>query len=482
MTTNGGKPKVPTHWSHRVIKRQDIRDGIRFAVDHFLRSQLPVMAAALSYRTIFGLVPAIVIALVIVKTVATDDQVGTAVRTVLERTGLTQVEVKQEPMGPPAPGAPAEPVPQAPAATGSNQQLDKWIGDLVANLSKIPVGAIGLIGSLALFYAAISMLVEVERAFNQIYRAPTGRSWGSRVARYWAMLTLGTVFLALTFVMTERATTWVQDIAESGVNATGFSAGPLIKAAGFYFVTVVTATTFLVSVYVMIPNAPVRFRPALYGAIVAAILWEAGKWGFAQYLRASAGSSYGRLYGSIALIPVFMLWVYMTWIVILLGLYIAYSLQIFKERPLAQLVERPPPIVDPASILLVLGAISEQFNSGKKSDPSEIAQVSGLDAEVVTAMMERLAEVGILHRVRDVTERAGYTLARPPSAISTAEVLKIGNELAGKADKNRAPKSIVEAVERVKAAGVKAAENTSIAQIIGTPGEKKDAPASPGTA
>ena len=76
-----------------------------------------------------------------------------------------------------------------------------WRMDLAAGVacSGIAFQAIGAIGVLMLIYAAISMLIEVERAFNDIYRAPTGRAWGRRIPLYWTVLTLGVIFILATF-------------------------------------------------------------------------------------------------------------------------------------------------------------------------------------------------------------------------------------------------------------------------------------------
>ncbi|HWQ28598.1 MAG TPA: YhjD/YihY/BrkB family envelope integrity protein, partial [Dehalococcoidia bacterium] len=143
---------------------------------------------------------------------------------------------------------------------------------------------------------------------------PAGRSWARRITQYWTLLTLGTILLFTTFYVGEKFKSWAADVGES----TGLMGrGPVALAVIGYSVTVVISTLLLLLAYLTVPNTKVRWRPALVGAFVAAVLWEAGKWGFTQYLRYSA--AYERIYGSIALIPLFLLWVYLTWLIVLLG-------------------------------------------------------------------------------------------------------------------------------------------------------------------
>lgn len=466
-------------WRRAVSSRVEIQTAARSALSHFLHSQLPVMAAALSFRTIFGIVPVIVMGLVVIGGFAPDEQIADTVRTMLRYTGLSDIALEEAPpVGPPAPPELGGAAPSwGPPGSGEGaQRLDQWIGGLVTNVRRIPLKTIGFVGLLALIYAALSMLVETERAFNHVYRAPAGRSWGARVARYWTMLTLGTIFVVLTFVITERVTRWVSDVALYGSSPIA----TILRGLLGYFITVLISTFFLVTIYILVPNATVKLRPALAGAFVAAMLWEAGKWGFTQYLRSSASSSYGRLYGSIALIPLFMLWVYLTWLIVLLGLYISYALQTFKEHPLTKAVDRPPPIVDPASILIVVGAVAERFNLGKRSDPSDIAQATGVDPEVVTAMLERLTQAGVLLRVSDSAERIGFTLGRPPGTIAASEILAIGNDLAGTPDKQRAPTSLAQVVSLVRNARASVTDGKSMADLVSGSKPEASEPSKPG--
>jgi membrane protein len=170
--------------------------------------------------------------------------------------------------------------------------------------------------------------------------------------------------------------------------------------------------------------------PAFVGALLAAILWEAGKWGFTQYVRYSAG--YSRLYGSIALIPLFLLWVYVTWCVTLVGLNVSYFLQYGRNPDPRPEETIAPAFVDPASILSVMAAMARRFNDGQPVDPPLLAAKFALQEPVVRQMLERLAESGFLLRVQHEDKPGFYSLARPPENIDAEQVLRVGEDLAGR--------------------------------------------------
>lgn len=418
------------------------------------KSRLPQMAAALSYRTIFGLLPVLIVAMVAVKYFASEEHVRTAVEKALEYSGLSAIAVPEQVaaewdsswMGPPPPSP--LPVVEPPAATGSEglatsgapplpvegsrppAAVDKWITGLIDNVNKVSLRAITLAGAIMLIYAAMAMLVEIELAFNQIYRVPRGRSWARRVMQYWTLLTLGPLGLVATFFVSQQYIAKAQAIAvEWGgqlVSAT------LTTALIGYAITVVISTTFFFVAYITVPNTKVKLRPALMGALAAALLWEAGKWGFTQYLAHSNVTA--KLYGALALLPLFLLWVYFTWLIVLFGLQIAYYLQHGRGNTRAQpIADYGPTLVDPAAALAVLTAIARGFDEGKTLDVAGIAKSSALPEPVVRMVVEKLAERGLLHRIDQSGEDAEptYALARSPTTIRVSEVLELGYELAG---------------------------------------------------
>lgn len=410
------------------------------------------MAAALSFRTIFGLIPTIVVGLAVLGAFSSPQDRSAKIQDLIKLAGFDRIEVRDVPRVPDeADFFDSAKDPNHPRAgeaaisdplTQRGEGVAKWVEDLIRRVDKINFGAISIIGIATLIYAALAMVVEIEKAFNQIYLAPNGRSWARRIPRYWTLITLGGVGLFVTFA--------AQGYIMGSIDKIGFVNEHGLreftsKALGYGFTVGISTLMFFI-IYTTVPNTRVRAGPAIIGAITAAIAWEAGKWGFGEYIRMSL--SYARLYGSLALLPLFLMWVYVTWFIVLLGLQFAQAIQAYgtakaegltlsvlgtlgllsdeEERRRAR-----QPVVDPASILVVAAEIARRFAGGKPSDHSTLHEATGVDERVIADMLERLSGAGILHRLSTGEQEGTYALSKPPEAISAIEVLKIGESLSG---------------------------------------------------
>lgn len=452
---------------------------IRLAVHCAITGQIDRMSAALAYRTIFSLIPMLVIGLAVVGAFATKEQVAEVVTKFVDLTGLGQIAIEDP--APPLPhldlqGPSPEAAPPEPSeVTAQRARVDEWINHAFERMRSINFKTIGVLGLLVLIYAAVSMLVEVERACNQIYRAPTGRSWIRRLVHYWAILTLGGVLIFISFSVAEFARSWVDEQWKthwlSGVRDS------MLTVVAFA-ITVLVSTTLLLVIYVSVPNTRVRFGPALAGALFAAIMWEAGKWGFTRYLHYSA--NYARFYGSLAILPLFLLWIYVTWMIILLGLELAYAIQTYRSavevvrtdarrglRAAAALLglepeNRPEPVVvEPAAILAIMALIAERFAAGQPGTLLVLAQRTGLSEVVIASMLDRLVKAGFVRRVEGESEPS-YVPSRPPDAIKAADVLSAAEEIAARVEGSGFG-GVIRAVSHAQA---EALRNRTIADLI----------------
>ncbi len=432
MAKNADKPPVrksPTLSERIGRERAEVSrvvEVMREGLGGLYRSQLPRMAAALAYRTIFAIVPVCVIALVVFGAVVSDDEIEWGVSQILDFTKLSEITV--EPMVPEEGGdaSPADTpagAESAAALASQDEKLDVWIRDLIMQIRQVPKTAIGLVSGLILIYAAIGMLVEVERAFNHIYRCVVGRSWWTRITLYWTMLTLGTILLGATFVVGQRFHDWVVDseaVSTLGwirVNVLGFAA------------TAAISTLLLTIAYTRIPNTRVKLRPAFIGALVGAILWEAGKFGFTQYV--SFSSSYARFYGSLALIPLFMLWIYVTWIIVLFGLQVAYALQTFSTHTAGNgRSDDLPRIIEPEMVLAVAGVIARAFERGQGSRLEAVAEETGLPESVCTQMVDALEKRGYIHRLEGDQDEPVYAPSMPADRLEAVALIEAVEGLA----------------------------------------------------
>ncbi len=446
--------------------------ALRDAATDAQRSRLPQMAAALSYRTIFGLIPVLVIALVLVRAYTTKTDREAIITKGLEYAGVSAITITN-PTGPPPPDFVGPPKPEEvalEAAKAALRENDLNLPQIIrATIEKaestVSFQAIGWIGFATLLYAAIAMLVEIERAFNQVFRVPRGRSWVRRVVNYWTLLTLGGIGLIATFYVGIQFQTWAARLAETRGWSPG--SGMLTVQLIGYTVTVFISTGMLTLLYESIPNTRVKPVAALVGAFIAALLWEAGKFGFGQYLAYTSG--YAKLYGSLALIPLFLLWVYYTWLIVLFGLEVTFQLQHgrLKTRP-QPLSDSGPVVVEPAGGLLVMAAITRAMAAGTPQSVPALALTTGLTEPAVSLIVSRFSERGLLHRVeapsRQNSAEPLYTLARTPSSIRIAEILTIGFKLAGGPESNQT-------VIKLRQAQIDAAGSGTLTEVAGLPGD-----------
>lgn len=473
-----GGGKVPHDASGATV--QVLRDAAAEAQ----RSRIPQMAAALSYRTIFGLVPIIAIALWVLHKIV-EDKLNDLVKQTIVYLGLDQIFVsqaatatmlatstpeEQQKWGPPTAAESAEKVVEVARAAevAVQQSLAGFVQDIVARLNGVSFKTIGFVGILMLVYASISMVVEVERAFNQIYRVPRGRSVARQLTNYWTLLTLGPIGLCATFLVGQQMEVWFE--RWTGMGGSGSTALSVVRL----LVQVSISTGVLVLVYLVVPNTKVRFWPALSGALIAALAFEAGKFGFGKYVEFSASQSYARLYGSLALIPLFLLWVYVNWMIVLFGLQVAYELQFGRTKTRAQpLFDSGPMIVEPAAGLVVMSSAARAFVSGATQTVPQMVKATGLSEPVVRLVVARLAEHSLLHRVeRDAegTEEA-YALAKAPAAVRVGEILEIGFEISDAAGSGAGRPLVNPTLERMRRAQIEAAGAETLADAAGLANE-----------
>ncbi len=440
----------PGHREQLLMLATVTRRGLR----GLYKTGITRMAAALAYRTIFSIIPMLAIGLLIFGSVVSEEQVESGVRRVLDFAGISQIEVQgtdlapgeQGPVIPKDDGEMSAPEQEAASAAA---EIEEIIADLVVRvnntLKNLPTGWIALVTGLVLLYAAMSMIIEVEKSFNQVCGAPGGRSWTRRLLLYWTTLTLGGVLLTATF--------WAGDALASFVRGSGGSA--IRSSLAGYGVSVLISTVLLLVAYLVIPNARLKFRPTLAGAFIAAVVWEMGKWGFTSYLRYSTG--YAQFYGSLALLPLFMLWVYVTWVIVLLGLQSAYALQHYRRLVNGRGdAETGPRLVDPATAVAVAVATARAHHDGLSPDAGELALRLGVEPAVVEMLLRRMEKAGLVKRVVNADDDAGWVPARPADRIGLATVLAAVEDLdASRAVVGGVEASVLRGLSEARAAAAK---------------------------
>ncbi len=384
--TGNANPRERLHAVYRSTRR---------AWASIQRDRVPQMAAALTFRTIFSLVPVSVIAVLVLQVTASGDVANDIAAWLVEFVGLDRFDAPPEG----ADGAATE-------AQGEDagSELASIIRDVIAQASSVNFGAIGGVGVLLLIYAAISLMSEIETSFNLLYRAEKGRSWGRRIQRYWFFLTLGPVLLWATF--------WVSD------RFGALTVGPLLG----FGVTLAIAWLLLLLAYTALPNTRVHLRAALAGSFVAAFCWQISKVVFTSYV--GQATTTFTLYGSLGLLPIFLLWVYFTWVIALFGLKITYTMHHFA-RLIDEPLEDELRLIDPTAGVALMLDLARAYKSAEAPTAVELAERAELDDEVVTFLLGHLTEQGLVRRVDRSGDADGFVPASPPDEIQAASVLGV---------------------------------------------------------
>lgn len=452
----------------------------RLGIGGLYRSQIPRMAAAMSYRTIFSIIPVMAISLLIFGSFVSEDEVDSGVRRVLDFAGISQIApVPESPSEIPEDQSKDPPLvssdPQInpeldPAQAALNQdavdaqpghssessggEFSANIEELISNLinrvntsiRNVPTGWIAIASMIVLIYAAMSMLIEIEKSFNQLCAAPSGRPWMRRLMLYWTMLTLGTLLLAATFLVGDALAGWILSI--SGDNGRGGAIGAALAGFG---VSVLISTILLLTAYLTIPNTKIKIRPALAGAFMAAIMWELGKAGFTMYLKSATG--YTKFYGSLAILPLFMLWVYVTWVIVLLGMQATHALQNFTRLVSTGLAalsgdseQSRPVLLDPLILIAAGGHIARRFVDGGSTTADQLADGLDIDPSLAASLLGALQHAGLLNLIAQGEDADdAFTLSRPSDQIQLIELLDAGSNLDRLRDQTKAkiPSSIL---------------------------------------
>lgn len=173
------------------------------------------------------------------------------------------------------------------------------------------------IGMLFFLITAVLMVFNMEQAFNAIWRAAKQRSFVSAFLMYWAVLTLAPILIGIGIAIT----TYFVSLPWISAAAKLLGLQKLILISTPYLFTLIAFTLL----YVAVPNYKVKFRFALIGGIVASILFELAKQGFVLYI--IHFSVYRLLYGAMAAVPIFLVWIYLSWLIILFGAVVSATLQ-----------------------------------------------------------------------------------------------------------------------------------------------------------
>jgi membrane protein len=279
--------------------------------------------------------------------------------------------------------------------------------------------AIGIIGIAA---SGILLLITVEDQLNALWRVTTPRPWGQRVLAYWTLMTLGPLLVGMSLTLSTYLDTAARRAGLDPEALAQLAASwPHFLARFVPFLLELIACTLL---YCIIPNCAVRWRDGVLGAAVAAVAIEILKIGFVFYI--GTISSYQAVYGALAAIPIFLLWMDVSWMAVMLGAVVAANLATWRvDERLAHVSSGG---VRLGFSLALIAALARAQQRGATCRTATLAGELGVATSVVDEHLQRLARAGFTAPTQD----GSWVLAWDPDSATLHDLyMALGLPLAG---------------------------------------------------
>ena len=359
-------------WMERVRDRARMARFGRFLWHRFLDDRLFQAAGSLAYTTVFALVPLVIVVFGVLSAFP-----------VFERWSEALSDYVFSNFVPSA----------ARAAEGYLHQFSASAGQLTA------AGVIALVVSLLI------TLNNVEQTFNRIWRVASARPQLTRFLVYWTVLTLGSMLAAASLAVSAKV---------FALPLFGTSEGRWLADIGLRLAPVTIEFVCIMLAYRVVPHHTVKWRHAIPGALLAAVLLELVKWGMGLYL--GSFQSYQKLYGTVAFVPILLLWIYLGWVTVLLGASLSSSIAAFRYQPLAL---RLPQGCELYGLLRLIGRFRQAREDGQGLDEEQVLALEPmLTDSLLQELLCKMEAIGLLRR----DERGQWLLARDLHRITLKEL------------------------------------------------------------
>lgn len=263
-----------------------LRGFVALVMERFARHEAPQNAAALTYTTLLSLVPLMAVTLAVFSAFPVADRVYQIIQDFVFQNFVP----------------------------ASGELVQQHLSEFSSKASRL-TGT----GAAFLVIVALLMMANIDRSLNAIWEVKAARSFASKFLIYWAVLSLGPLLIGASVLATSYLISLpiLSEAASSGVGRRLLGLTP-----------VVTSAVAFTMIYLVVPNRRIRLRHALIGGAFAAVLFEVAKHGFAFYI--TQFPTYEAIYGALATIPIFLVWLYLSWMIVLLGAEVTHCLSIYR--------------------------------------------------------------------------------------------------------------------------------------------------------
>jgi len=468
-------------------------------INSFRKNKGPVRASSLAYSTLLALVP--VLALIVSISTSFLQNDTKTINSLMDRL-ITTI-------------APQLNLIQTGDAEETALKRADVINTIQGYIEKVNSGALGVTAGVALVFIAIMVLSSVENTFNDIWGVTRGRTWLARILQYWAEITLGPIFLITAVALTTGAQiqsaktvniknnpppSGVTNVAAAPLKTdlsptNTFEAKELIKAnvapfhkksiweklnaasqwmlqvpvLGFLILKLlpfVVLTVFVTFIYKLMPATRVRWSAAFAGGIVGGCLLQLNNLFNVIYL--SKVVSYSKIYGSLGVVPIFLVGLYFSWIIVLFGAQVGYAYQnkqaYVQEKQAETINQRGREFV----AMRIMTYIGSRFLHGKTpASRLDISNALGIPSQLACQVLAHLCQAKLI--VEAVGEETGYTPGKPIEKISVEDIISAlrtgqGTELATSDDPVRPV--VRKEYERIVLAEMQTAGSVSLQELV----------------
>ncbi len=369
----------------RSPARRRLRNAARlvYAIGRDLaEGQLTLRAMSLVYTTLLSLVPVLALAFSVLKAFGVHNRIRPT------------LEVLLAPLG---------------------EKGNEIVGQVIGFVDNLKVGVLGAVGLAMLLYTVTSLLQKIEDDLNYVWRVRRGRPLSQRFSQYLSVVTVGPVLIFAALGVTGMFLD--NELVRSFIAVEPL--GELVRLAGHLvpYVLVIGAMAFI---YILMPNTRVHLVSALVGATVGGLLWQSLGWGFATFVADSA--KYTAIYAGFAIVVLFMIWLHLSWLIVLVGASVAY----YYQNP-AQLATplREPRLSNRLRerlALVVMAQVVRRFLNGELAwTVDDLARAASVPPATLHPLLEVMRSAGYLAESDDNPPR--YLPAVDPKAVPVKALL-----------------------------------------------------------
>ena len=346
----------------------------------FFKDQCVIRAAALTFTTILSIVPFLAVAFSISKGFG------------LQNTEFIRTLVLK-------------------MTTGRVEVADK----IIEYIDRTNVQALGWVGVATLLFTVFSLVGTIEKAFNTIWSVPKGRSAWRKVTDFFPVIVICPVVLMVASSL--NVSLQQQDIVKGllSVEAIGLLEALFIKVTPYLLITL--AFAFM---YAFIPYTKVRITGALVGGFLGGVLWQMAQW---LYINWQIGAAkYNAIYGSFAQLPLLLIWIYISWLIVLLGAEVNYAWQNINSFVKQRYFGEATPVERQKLAVLLMIVLVRQFHEGKPlPSVEELSDNFMAPASLISDLFQKLEKAGYTV----LTENADCEVYAPARALDNVRVIDV---------------------------------------------------------